>query len=537
MTTIREATYDLLRSNGMRTVFGNPGSNELLFLKDFPEDFEYVLGLHEGAVVAMADGYAQATGRPTLVNLHAAAGTGNGMGVLTNSVYSHSPLVITAGQQVRDTVGQEVMLANMDAAQLPRPLVKWSAEPLAATDVPRTLSQAIHMATLPAPGPVYVSVPYDDWEREADRNTHHLARRTVTAAAALAEDQLAEIAAEIDAAQHPVLVLGPDVDAERANGHAVALAERLGCPVWIAPSPARCPFPNTHPLFRGVLPANVTSIRELLSGHDLVVVAGAPVFRYHHHRPGHFLDEGTELIHLSNDPSEVARAPFGRAYLAPVGDSLARLAAAVAPRTHASRTTGTTAAGQAGAARAQAPAGVDRADRLHPDTVFRTLAETAPEGVVYVNESTSTADSFWNNAVLEGQGSFYSPASGGLGFGLPAAVGVQLAHPERRVVATIGDGSANFGITGLWTAAQYGIPVVFVILNNGTYGALRRFTRALDTGETPGLDVPRIDFVHLANGYGVAAESVNTAEELRTALQKAFAGNVPVLIEARTYFE
>ena len=123
-----------------------------------------------------------------------------------------------------------------------------------------------------------------------------------------------------------------------------------------------------------------------------------------------------------------------------------------------------------------------------------------------MNESTSTADSFWNNAVLEGQGSFYSPASGGLGFGLPAAVGVQLAHPERRVVATIGDGSANFGITGLWTAAQYGIPVVFVILNNGTYGALRRFTGP-GRGGDPGLDVPRIDFVHLAKGYGVAAEA------------------------------
>ena len=182
MTTIRDATFDVLSSHGMRTVFGNPGSNELLFLKDFPEDFRYILGLHEGVVVAMADGYSQATGEPTMVNLHAAAGTGNAMGVLTNSVYSHSPLVITAGQQVRETVGQEVMLANMDATMLPKPLVKWSGEPLSASDVPRMIAQAIHMATLPAQGPVFVSIPYDDWDRAAGENAHYAGERRVQSA-------------------------------------------------------------------------------------------------------------------------------------------------------------------------------------------------------------------------------------------------------------------------------------------------------------------------------------------------------------------
>ena len=167
MASVREVTYELLRARGLTTIFGNPGSNELLFLKDMPEDFTYVLGLHEGAVLSMADGYAQAAGEPAFVNLHAASGTGNAMGSLTNSVYSHTPLVITAGQQVRSTIGQEAMLANVDAPTLPKPLVKWSSEPACAEDVPRTINQAIHTATLPAKGPVYVSIPYDDWEKDA----------------------------------------------------------------------------------------------------------------------------------------------------------------------------------------------------------------------------------------------------------------------------------------------------------------------------------------------------------------------------------
>ena len=182
MKTVHSASYDILRQQGLTTVFGNPGSNELPFLKGFPEDFRYILGLHEGAVVGMADGFALASGQPAFVNLHAAAGTGNGMGALTNAWYSHSPLVITAGQQVRSMIGVEAMLANVDAPQLPKPLVKWSAEPACAEDVPRALSQAIHMANQAPKGPVYLSIPYDDWARPAPAGVEHLARRQVATA-------------------------------------------------------------------------------------------------------------------------------------------------------------------------------------------------------------------------------------------------------------------------------------------------------------------------------------------------------------------
>ncbi len=518
---------EILRQNKLTTIFGNPGSNELPFLQDFPEDFQYILGLHEGAVISMADGYAQASGAAAFVNLHAASGSGNAMGGLTNAVYSHSPLVITAGQQVRSMVGLEAMLANVDATSLPKPLVKWSAEPLCAEDVPRSISQAIHTALLPAKGPVYVSIPYDDWDKTAPAEARHLAGRTTVAAQALSADQAQELADVLNAAANPVLVLGPEVDADYANDFAVALADKLAAPVWIAPSASRCPFPTRHRSFRGVLPASIKDISEILDGHDLVLVVGAPVFRYHQYVPGEYLKSGTRIVHVTSDAGEAARAPMGHSIVASVLGTLRTLAESV-------RQT----------ARPQLPALPDIPaasegcfDSVHPDEVFEVLRTTAPAGTVFVKESTSTSASFWQQMDLNRQGSYFFPASGGLGFGLPATVGAQLAHEDRRVIGIIGDGSANYGITALWTAARYNIPCIFLIMKNGTYGALRGFSKLLGTGETPGLDVPGLDFVQISSGYGVAAESVSTKEALQAALIKALESHGPSLIEIHTQFE
>lgn len=521
MPTVKDVTYELLRRHGMDTIFGNPGSNELPFLAGMPDDFRYILGLHEGVVAGMADGYAQATGRPAFVNLHAASGTGNAVGALTNAWYAHSPLVITAGQQVRSTVGQEVMLSNVDAAQLPRPLVKFSAEPLDATDVPRTLGQAIHAATLEPRGPVYVSVPYDDWARDAGSESEHIAERIVTRGGELSAGQASEIAGILAAAESPVLVLGPDVDTAGAQHDAVALAERLGSPVWVAPSAPRCPFPTDHPAFRGLLPASIAGIAGLLEGHDIVLVAGAPAFRYHQHDPGRYLPDGTRVLHLTSDGGEAARAPFGDAVVTAVGPALARLAALVPD------------SGRAFSPRpAMPPAPASEEGRISPEALFDAVSELSPDDAVFVNETTSTVEVFWDRVRMSHPQSYYFPASGGLGFGMPAALGVQLADADRQVVALIGDGSANYGITALWTAAQYNIPVIFVILNNGTYGALRGFAAKLGALDAPGLDVPGIDFASLAAAYGVEAERVDTLAEFRAAFTAAVNAGGPRLIEA-----
>jgi benzoylformate decarboxylase len=525
LTTVSEATFELLRRNGLTIIFGNPGSNELPFLSAMPEDFRYVLGLHEGVVTGMADGYAQASGNPAFVNLHAAAGTGNAMGALTNAWYSHSPLVITAGQQVRSTVGMEVMLSNVEAANLPRPLVKWSSEPADPTDVVRSMSQAIHTAAMSPRGPVYVSVPYDDWKKDAGDLNPLLQTRTVVQGAALSREQLQALCAALAKSRNPVLVLGPDVDAARANGAAVRLAEKLRAPVWVAPSAPRCPFPTRHRNFRGILPATVAGISELLEGHDLIVVIGAPVFRYHQYAPGDYLPSGSTLVHITCDPGEAARAPMGDAIVADIRSALEALADAV-PESD----------------RAQLeplplpPLPETQGARLSPDAVLDAINSIAPDDAVYVNESTSTLVPFWKRIEMKYPGSYYFPASGGLGFGMPAAVGVQLADSTRRVIAVIGDGSANYSLTALWTAAQENIPVIFIIFKNGTYGALRNFAKRLDATNSPGLDVPDIDFCALAQGYGVRAHRTENLQEFKSRFAEALESTSPVLLEVPTSF-
>lgn len=523
MATIRDLTYELLRRNGITMIFGNPGSNELPFLQDFPADFRYVLALHEGVAIGIADGHAQATGRTALVNLHSAAGTGNAMGGFANAWNSHSPLVVTAGQQTRAMIGIEPLLTNLDATTLPKPLVKWSYEPARAEDVPLAMSRALHLSSLPAPGPVYLSIPYDDWAKPADPESLRLLERKVFAAGALDDDATASLAARLDRSTNPVMVLGPDVDAARANEFAVKLAERLAAPVWVAPSAPRCPFPTTHPNFRGLLPASMAGISRLLDGHDLVLVAGAPVFRYHEYDPGPLLPSGAELIQITCDADEAARAPMGDAVVGDVGRILAALADAVA----VSRRT----APQPRTTPKRIPPGETP---LAAERVLELMDELAPRDAIYVNESTSTIEAMWERMRWEEPGSYYFGAAGGLGFAMPAAVGVQLAVPDRQVIALIGDGSANYSITALWTAAQHDVPVVFVIMRNGTYGALRWFAGVLKAEGVPALDVPDIDFVAIATGYGLEAVRVETDAAFAAAFTKAIKAGRPSLIEVAT---
>ncbi|WNL39049.1 benzoylformate decarboxylase [Halomonas sp. PAMB 3232] len=523
MPSVHAISYELLRRQGITKIFGNPGSNELPFLKGMPADFEYILGLHEGVVTGMADGYALASGKPAFVNLHAAAGTGNAMGALTNAWYSHSPLVLTAGQQARSMIGVESMLANVDAPQLPRPLVKWSYEPACAEDTPRALSQAIHSANARPRGPVYVSIPHDDWQRETGDDARHLLARELHQAGAPQVAQVEQLALRLQSANNPVLVLGPEVDAEQANALAVALAERLKMPVWVAPSASRCPFPNRHPCFRGVLPAAIAGITEQLEGHDLVVVVGAPVFRYHKYAPGHYLPDGARLVHVTSDADEAARAPMGEAYVGSVHAMLEALLPHLQPSERPMPEALT------------APGGVaDEESRMAPANVFEAVNALAPKDAIYVKEATSTVEIFWERVEMRHPGSYFFPAAGGLGFGLPAAVGVQLARPERQVIALVGDGSANYAITALWSAAQYRVPVIFIILKNGTYGALRGFARHMQAEDAPGLDVPDIDFCALAKGYGVETVCASNRERLEAALTKGLAMDAPLLIEVPT---
>ncbi|MEV6012815.1 benzoylformate decarboxylase [Streptomyces sp. NPDC051976] len=521
MPTVRETTYDLLRTWGLTTVFGNPGSNELPFLDGFPPEFRYVLGLHEGAVVAMADGYAQATGRPALVNLHSAAGLGNAMGVLANTRASHTPLVLTAGQQARSMVGLGSVLAEPAITRVPEPQVKWAFEPAKAQDVPRALSEAFHLATLPPAGPVLVSLPMDDWAQEVDaQEVVHLPGRRVRWAGAAGPELISELTDRLRKATAPALVVGPEADDERVFPLVVELAEQLRVPVWTAPTPPRCPFPPRHPLWRGVLPPSIAGVSEHLTGHDLVLVVGAPVFRYHAYRPGPWLPEGTELIALSADAASASRPAFGDAVVCDVAEVVGQLLERLPPPPRTWPTP-----------RELQPAPRPETAPFTADWLFAQMALRLPPGVRMVNESTSNTTQFWNHLDLDRPRSLFFPAAGGLGFGLPAAVGVALADPTRPVVAVLGDGAVQYGVAGLWTATQWNLPITFVVLRNGGYGALQGFVGQLGITDPPGLDLPGLDAARIALGYGIPAQQLTDGEEVVAALDATKSASGPRLLE------
>jgi len=231
--TVWAATYDLLRALKLTTIFGNPGSTEQPFLKNFPDDFQYILGLQEASVVAMADGFAQATRHPALVNLHTSAGTGNGMGNIMTAFLNKTPLIITAGQQTREMILCEPMLTNRDETTLPRPYVKWAYQPARAQDVPGAIMRAYALALQPPSGPVYVSIPLDDWDQAA---LGPAVVRTVSARFAPDGERLREFAERISASKRLALVYGQEIDRSGGWDAGVALAEKLNAPVFHAPN-------------------------------------------------------------------------------------------------------------------------------------------------------------------------------------------------------------------------------------------------------------------------------------------------------------
>jgi benzoylformate decarboxylase len=523
MATVREATFDLFRTHGMTTIFGNPGSTELPMLADFPDDFRYVLGLQEQAVVGMADGFAQATGRPTHVNLHTAPGVGNAVGAIFNAQANKAPLVITAGQQVRPQITIEANLTNRDATVGPQPYVKWSHEPARAQDVPGALARAINYAALAPRGPVFVSIPMDDWSQEADadRADRSLAR-TVTGRSAPNPDALAQLASRLAAATNPVLVAGPDIDASGGWEAAVALAEKQRLPVWATPATggSRLGFPERHPNFAGILPPAIGPLGEALKEHDLVLVVGSSVFPYYPYLPGPLLAQGTELVAITSDPGEAARAPMGDAIVGDVALALERLIELVP---EAQR--------DAPQARPE-PGEPQQSDPLSGSEAMAALADAWPQGAIAVVETPSCTLSLRNRLRISEPASYYFCASGGLGFGIAAAVGVQLGQPDRPVVCVLGEGSAQYGITALWTAVAYKVPVTFLVLRNDEYMILKWFAMLEQVTGVPGLDLPGLDVAAVARGYGMRAQEVSGREQLTEALREAAAaGDGPRLVQ------
>jgi benzoylformate decarboxylase len=527
---VREATFGLLRGLGLTTVFGNPGSTEETFLKDFPDDFRFVLALQEASVIAIADGFAQASRTPALVNLHTATGLGNAKGNLMTCFLNRTPLIVTAGQQDRRMLLSEPWLTNVEPEVMPKPWVKWAYQPARAQDVPGAFMRAYATAIQPPAGPVFLSLPLDDWAAPA---LGLAVVRSVSGRTGPDPVRLRRLADAITGAERPVLIFGAAVARGSGWDQAGALAEKTDAPVWAAPSSERAPFPEDHPLYQGGLPFAIGPLARQLDGYDLAVVIGAPVFRYYPYLPGDYLPGGLRLWQVTDDPEEAGRAPVGDSILGDPVLTIEQLLPLVPQKAHSqplkpplphrmSPLPQTSAAG-------------NEAGLLTAREVFDELRRICPVNAVLVEESPSNLGDLHAAWPVTQPDAFYTMASGGLGWGTPASVGIALSERDsgrnRPVVMVIGDGSFQYSLQSIWTAAQLKLPVLFIVLRNGEYAILKAFAEVEDSPGVPGLNIPGIDIVSLARGYGCQAAPADTLDVLRSEAAAAVTRNAPTVLE------
>jgi benzoylformate decarboxylase len=518
--TVRDATFDVLRERGLTTIFGNPGSTEVPFLAGLPDDLRFVLALHEGPVVGLATGWAIARDEPAFALLHTTAGLGNAVGALATARVNRAPVVVLVGQQDRRHLALEPFLAGR-LRGLAGEYPVWADQPARAEDVPGAILRASQEAETHR-GPAIVIVPMDDWDVAADEEREDAAPARVLAAASADPAAVDELEAFLADSRSPALVVGAGADSREAWSALVELAERLVSPVFQESFGARAGFPQDHRLFAGVLPADRPRLRERLAPYDVVVAVGAPVFRQSPYAEGRFTAEGTRLAIVSDNAAEVNRAPLELGVLAPPAAVCRELARRVPERDAEPPP-------QIVPPPAPAPA-----DPLTASHVLAALAERLPRDTVLVEEAPVDRPELHERLLAREPLGFLSAAMGGLGFAVPGATGIRMALPERPVVGVIGDGSALYGIQGLWSAAHYGVGVLFVILSNGGYAIMDRLA------ERRGLPAPwpgfaEIDISQLALGLGCPARRIRTHDELTAALDETvqtLAGrNEPLLLD------
>jgi benzoylformate decarboxylase len=536
---------DVLESEGCEYVFGNPGTTELPLidaLVDRPR-LHYVLGLQEASVVAMADGYAQASGRPGFVNLHTAGGLGHGLGNLLNACTSGTPLVVTAGQQDSRHAITDPLLQG-DLVSIARPACKWAMEVTSPDQIPILMHRAFQDCQATPRGPVFLSLPMDVMEARSDvriPRTSHVDRRPVAGS-------LPELAIELTTVDpgRVAIVAGDEISFHDAYKEVVRLAELLAAPVYGSSWPAHIPFPTSHFLWQGNLPTKASGIAEAMQGFDCVFALGGKSFITILYTEASALPEGCDLFQLSVDGRDLGRTFPSK--LSVVGDIELSLKVLngliekrIAPRAEAYAAARDAARGAYAARKRALEARADAlldAPAIHPMVAARALAASIGATPI-VDEAIATAShlrSFLNN----GSTRQYSFLRGGaLGWGMPAAVGFSLGLGRQPVVSLVGDGAAMYSPQALWTAAHEDLPVTFVVINNREYNVLKNFMRSqahylsARTGDFVGMDLtrPPVDFLALAASMGVPGRRVSRADEIAAAVSEAIASCRPNLLE------
>jgi benzoylformate decarboxylase len=506
--TVRDAFFDVLRERELTTLFSNPGSTEVPLLVGLPDDLRFVLALHEASVVGLATGYALGRGDAALAVLHTTAGLGNAVGALATARVNRVPLVVLVGQQDRRHLAHEPFLTGR-LATLAGEYPVWVNEPTRAYDVPAAILRASHEAVTHR-GPALVIVPMDDWSAPADTERERAApARVERSTGAAGVDTLLELLA---GAERPALVAGSSADWPPL----VALAERIGAQVWQESFSGLAGFPQDHRLFAGHLPADRTRLRDVLDRYDVVVCVGAAAFKQYPYADGRY--SHARVAVLTDDADEAHRAAAELAVLASPASVCRELAARLPQRDGAAPEPWFAEPLVAG-------------DPLYAGHVLDALQERLPRNAIVVEETPSSRPELHRRMRAVEPLGFVSAAMGGLGFALPAATGLRMALPERPVVAVVGDGSALYSIQALWSAAQYSVGAVFVVLNNGGYAVMDRLAERHDGG-VPWPRVEHLDLQALAAGFGCPSRRVQSYDELGPALDDALAErDEPLLLE------
>ncbi|WP_419815902.1 thiamine pyrophosphate-binding protein [Glacieibacterium sp.] len=543
MTAGKHIFLDLLRSEGVEFVFGNPGTTELPLMDAFVVEtgIRYILGLNEVVVLGMADGYAQATGKLAVANLHAAPGLGNALGMLYNAKKAGAPILVTAGQQDTTFALTEPLLWD-DLVSMARPLVKWSHEVSRLADLPRAVRRAAKVALTQPTGPVFLSIP-GDILTDAAEGLDLLAPTRIGARIIADADSIEAAADLIAASSSPVIFAGDAVARSDAHAELAALAEAIGAPVHLEGMANTAAFPSNHPLFAGSVSRMAPALRAVMDRHDLLVSIGADLLTQSQASGVEALAPGTKVVHLDNDAWEIGKNhPAAAALLGDPKATLPLLTEAVLRRVGpaAARRVGAEAAIAARQAKliAQAEAEADLLP-LRPLPVLHRLGQLIPDDAIVIEELLSSGMNTVRQLISATRpDSWFGMRGGGIGVALPQAVGIKLGLPDRPVVVLSGDGSAMYSLQALWTAARYRLHMVVVIFNNRSYRILKQRTRAIgghsaaaDDYIAMDLDDPALDFIKLSEGLGVEAVRVAGLDDLAREFQRGLAGTTPLVIE------
>jgi benzoylformate decarboxylase len=538
--TGRSAFLALLKDEGITHLFGNPGTTELPImhaLKDHPE-IEFVMAMQESLVVAMADGFSRASGRLVACNVHVAPGLGNAMGSLFNAQFTGTPMILTAGQQEQGHGLMEPLLYG-PLVRMAEPFVKWAVEVTRLEDLPRIVRRAAKIATTPPTGPVFISLPGDILNAEADIDLGRSTR--VDARVAPSREAIARLAARIRAADRPVIVVGDEIVKSDALEEAASLASTIGCPVYQQTIAYGAHFLSEHPCFVGALPRDQQKTAKILGAHDLLIVLGSDPVRMSVYSKHERLPPGIAMVQIGLVDHDIAKNfPVEVALKADVKETLRELLPAIAAaggEQRASRRIADIEPNNWSTKRAELVREiVQRAQAvpIDPDWVALKVVDALPPDGILVDEGLTSSRYMSALKTHRDRYGYHQIASGGIGWGLPASVGASLANPGRPVVCYSGDGSAMYSIQSLWTAAHHDLPITFVLLNNGGYRIIKQRLQAFHgTNHFVGMDFqdPPVDFTTVARGLGIKAERVSDPAVLRGVLASAIDRRSPTLIE------